>query len=399
MSRLHILVWSLISVLPALALSACVRGPAAPAAKPAAPPGAAAPSAAAPAAGDIAQLRLIDWQPRPTVVLERTAIAHLAVPAVDVHTHLHRVVDVAAEVARMDALRVETMVNLHGYSGERLLRELERFDRAHPGRFLTYAHLDLTDVGEPGWGQRVAATLAADFEAGAKGLKIFKELGLTVRSRDGRRIALDDPELEPVWNTCARYRRPVLWHVADPAAFFVPLDAKNERWHELHEFPDWSFADRARFPTRAQLFEERNRVLERHPEITFVGAHMGSSSEDLKQLAGWLDRHPNFHVDMSASVNELGRQPYKTRRFLIRYQDRALFGTDLKSAAAPGYEVYARFLETEDEYFDTEAANGRQGFWMIYGIYLPRDVLQKIYRDNARRLLWWGEAERPPARP
>lgn len=363
MSRLLRLAPSLVSVLlvsvllvPWLSACAAARGPAAPAAKPAAP----SPAAAAPT-GDISQLRLIDWQPTPMVVLERTAIAHLAMPAIDVHTHLRRVVDVAAEVARMDALRIEAMVNLDGYSGERLVRELERFDQAHPGRFLTYAHLDLTDVGEPGWGERVAARLAADFAAGAKGLKIFKELGLTVRSRDGRRIALDDPELEPVWNTCARYRRPVLWHVADPAAFFVPLDAKNERWHELHEFPDWSFADRSRFPTRAQLFDERNRVLARHPDVTFIGAHLGSSSEDLTQLAGWLDRHPNFHVDLAAAVNELGRQPYTARRFLIRYQDRVLFGTDLKHADAPGYEVYARFLETEDEYFGTEAANGSQG--------------------------------------
>jgi predicted TIM-barrel fold metal-dependent hydrolase len=393
MSRLHILAPSLISVLPVVLLSACAGARAKAVVQPAAP------AAAAPAAGDLGQLRLIDWQPAPMVVLERTAIAHLAVPAVDVHTHLHRVVDVAAEVARMDALRVETMVNLHGYSGERLVRALERFDRAHPGRFLTYAHLDLAGVGEPGWGQRVAARLAADFEAGAKGLKIFKDLGLTVRSRDGRRIALDDAELEPVWNTCARYRRPVLWHVADPVAFFVPLDATNERWHELHEFPDWSFADRSRFPTRAQLFEERNRVLERHPEVTFVGAHMGSSSEDLTQLAGWLDRYPNFHVDLAASVNELGRQPYKARRLLIRYQDRVLFGTDLKSAHAPGYEVYARFLETADEYFGTDAANGRQGFWMIYGIFLPEAVLQKIYRDNARRLLWSGDPNGPAGRP
>ncbi|WP_437730485.1 amidohydrolase family protein [Sorangium sp. So ce1335] len=381
MSRSPLLALALVSLLPA----ACARGPAAPGAQPV---------AARSQPADIAALRLADWRPVPLVALERTEIAHLAVPAIDVHTHLRRVVDVAAEVARMDVLHVETMVNLDGASGERLVRELERFDRAYPGRFLTYANLDLALVGAPGWGARVAAQLAADFEAGARGLKIFKELGLTVRTPEGRRIALDDAELEPVWRTCARYRRPVLWHVADPAAFFVPLDAKNERWHELHEFPGWSFADRRRFPTRAQLFEERNRVLERHPDVTFVGAHMGSSSEDLRQLAGWLDRYPNFHVDMSASASELGRQPRAAHRFFVRYQDRVLFGTDLKGAHAAGYEVYARFLETEDDYFSTEDANGRQGFWMIYGVHLPAPVLQKIYRDNARRLLWPADPAR-----
>ncbi|WP_437281187.1 amidohydrolase family protein [Sorangium sp. So ce375] len=386
MSRSHIAALLLVILLPA----ACARGPASPGAQPVA-----APSQPA----DIAALRLADWQPIPQLALERTPITHLAVPAVDVHTHLRRVVDVAAEVVRMNAIHVETMVNLDGFSGERLVRELDRFDRAYPGRFLTYANLDLTLVGAPSWGERLAAQLATDFEAGAKGLKIFKDLGLTVRTPEGRRVALDSPELEPVWRTCARYRRPVLWHVADPAAFFAPLDAKNERWHELRESPSWSFADRARFPTRAQLFEERNRVLERHPDVTFVGAHMGSSSEDLKQLAAWLDRFPNFYVDMSASASELGRQPHAARRFFVRYQDRVLFGTDLKSANTAGYEVYARFLETEDDYFGTEAANGRQGFWMIYGMQLPAPVLQKIYRDNARRLLWPADPDRPAARP
>ncbi|WP_437552101.1 amidohydrolase family protein [Sorangium sp. So ce367] len=366
--------------------SACAHGPAAPCAAPSRP-------------ADIGALRLADWQPVPLLALDRTAITHLAVPAVDVHTHLHRVVDVAAEVARMDAFHVETLVNLDGSSGKRLVRELERFDRAYPGRFLTYANLDLTLVGAPGWGERVAAQLATDFEAGAKGLKIFKELGLTVRTPEGRRVALDSPELEPVWRTCARHRRPVLWHVADPAAFFAPLDAKNERWHELHEFPSWSFADRTRFPTRARLFEERNRVIERHPDVTFVGAHMASSSEDLKQLAGWLARFPNLQVDMSASISELGRQPRAAHRFFVRYQDRVLFGTDLKSAKTAGYEVYARFLETEDDYFDTEAANGRQGSWRIYGMHLPAPVLQKIYRDNARRLLWPADPDRLAAHP
>ncbi len=345
-----------------------------------------APPSASPA-GDIAALPLADWQPSSTLAVKRTRVARAGVPAIDAHTHLARVEDVAAVVAGMDALGLETLVNLDGFSGGRLERALDRFDRAYPGRFLTYARLDWSGIDDPGWARRAAAQLAADFEAGAKGLKLLKNFGLHVRFQDGRRLALDDALMEPIWEVCIRYRRPLMWHVADPAPFFTPLDAHNERWHELHEFPEWSFADRGRFPSREQLFAERNRVLERHPDLIVVGAHLGSSSEDLARLAGWLDRYPNFFVDTSARINEIGRQPYTARRFLVRYQDRVLFGTDLRAADRAGYEVYFRFFETDDEYFDTTPANDRQGFWMIYGVYLPEPVLRKLYHDNARRLL------------
>ena len=175
-------------------------------------------------------------------------------------------------------------------------------------------------------------------------------------------------------------------HSADPAAFFTPLDRHNERWHELNEHPDWLFHGKD-FPTRAQLLAQRNRVIERHPRTTFIGAHFGNSPEDLATLAQWLDRYPNFYVDIDARINELGRQPYSARRFFLKYQDRILFGTDMAPDAA-AYRIGYRFLETDDEYWDSAEPTGhRQGFWMIYGIFLPDDVLKKVYKTNAERIL------------
>ncbi|MCA9672896.1 MAG: amidohydrolase family protein [Myxococcales bacterium] len=344
----------------------------------------------------VAALPLADWAPRSMLEVKRTPISKPSHPVVDVHTHLGHTADVAAAVKMMDKLGIETVVNLDGSWGKRLRENLARFDKKYPGRFLTYALIDFSGIDGADWGKKRAAQLAKDFEAGAKGLKIHKSLGLTIRYKDGRRLALDDAKLDPIWRTCARYKRPVEWHVADPAAFFTKLDRNNERWHELGEHPHWSFADRKRFPTRAQLFMERERVLKRHRETTFIGAHMGNWPENLAQVGRWLDAHPNFFVDIDARINELGRQPYTARRFLMRYQDRVLFGTDTGAITRPVYETYYRFLETDDEYFDTAPANGRQGFWMVYGLKLPKAVLRKLYRDNARRLLAF-EPYKPPA--
>ena len=147
--------------------------------------------------------------------------------------------------------------------------------------------------------------------------------------------------------------------------------------------PDWSFY--ASQYSKQELLEQRNRVFGRHPQTTFVAAHMGESAECLSRVAEVLDTYPNVSVDMSARVAELGRQPYTARDFFLRYSDRILFGTDL--LPDPGmYRLYYRFLETADEYFDYPSHASRQGRWHIHGLYLPPDVLHKIYRDNATAL-------------
>jgi predicted TIM-barrel fold metal-dependent hydrolase len=174
-------------------------------------------------------------------------------------------------------------------------------------------------------------------------------------------------------------------HVSDPAAFFTPLDRFNERWHELNQHPEWLFYD-SKFPRREEILEQFRRAIERHPRTKFIGAHMGNNAEDLSAVGEWLDRYPNFHVDFDARISELGRQPYTARRFFLKYQDRILFGTDT-FPSVEAYRAYYRFLETDDEYWDPEKSHHRQGFWMIYGIYLPREVLEKVYYKNAERLL------------
>jgi predicted TIM-barrel fold metal-dependent hydrolase len=340
---------------------------------------------------DIKELKLRDWQPRSMLITKATDIAKPAFPVIDVHNHLgggtatltpERVKHYLAE---MDAAGVRAVVNLDGGWGEKLTETLSVLDNAHPGRFLTYALIDFSGVDEPRWSDRESTRLRASFEAGAKGLKFHKTFGLGVRYKDGRFLPVDDPKLDPIWEVCATYKRPVEIHTGDPGAFFTPLDKFNERWHELNQHPAWLFHGKD-YPKRSDLHAQRMRVIARHPKTTFICAHMANDAEDLAEVGRWLDAYPNMYVDIDARISELGRQPYSARRFILKYQDRIMFGTDT-APSREAYRIYYRFLETDDEYFDPAGGHHPQGFWMIYGVFLPREVLEKLYFKNAERLL------------
>ena len=341
--------------------------------------------------GDIKELKLRDWHPRSMLATKATKVDKPAYPVIDVHNHLGggkatlTPERVARYLAEMDAAGVRTVVNLDGGWGAQLTETLAALDEAHPGRFLTYALIDFSGIEQDGWSKREAARLESGFRAGAKGLKFHKSFGLGFRYPDGRFVAVDDPKLDPIWEVCAQYKRPVEIHTGDPGAFFTPLDNENERWHELNDHPDWLFHGKS-FPARSDLHAQRNRVIARHPKTIFICAHMANDGEDLATLAQWLDSYPNMFVDIDARISELGRQPYSARKFFLKYQDRIMFGTDTNPNRS-AYRMYYRFLETDDEYFDPAGGHHRQGFWMIYGVFLPNEILEKLYVKNAERLL------------
>ena len=236
--------------------------------------------------------------------------------------------------------------------------------------------------------------------AGARGLKLTKTLGLYLREQvtSGPLVAVDDSRFDPMWETCAALNLPVAIHVSDPEAFFLPIDRFNERYEELHAHPDWSFHG-PEFPTHVELLAARDRVLARHPRTAFIGLHVGHWAENLSAVGETLDRFPNLHVEIGARIGELGRQPRAARRFFEAYQDRILFGTDAipspEGDATPQqifgdalYEIYYRFLETDDEHFDyAPAPVPPQGRWRISGLALPESILRKVYLENAERLL------------
>jgi len=353
--------------------------------------------AADPPAPDIKDLKLRDWEPRSMMVTKTTVVETPKYPVIDMHNHLgggkqRLTLEVVQKyLAEMTAAGVKTVVNLDGGWGDRLKETLAALDEAHPGRFLTFALVDFAGIDNADWGEREAKRLEESFNAGAKGLKFHKTFGLGYRYKDGKLMPVDDPKLDPVWEMCAKHKRPVVIHIADPAAFFTPLDRLNERWHELNKNPGWLFYGE-KFPKRQDLLDQLHRVIAKHPKTTFINTHFGNNAEDLAAVADKLDKYPNMYVDIDARISELGRQPYTARKFFLKYQDRIMFGTDT-NPNREAYRVYYRFLETDDEYFDCSASHHRQGFWNIYGIFLPPEVLEKVYRGNAERVLFGLKTE------
>jgi predicted TIM-barrel fold metal-dependent hydrolase len=359
---------------------------------------------AADAPADIRELKLRDWQPRSMMVTKTTVVEKPRFPVIDIHNHLGggkaRLTPKTVEryLTEMKEAGVQTVVNLDGGWGDRLKETLAALDEAHPGRFLTFALVNFDGLDDKDWGQREAKRLEEGFKLGAKGLKFHKSFGLSYRYKDGTLMRVDDPKLDPVWEACAKHKRPVVIHIADPAAFFTPLDRFNERWHELNNNPGWLFFG-PKFPKRQDLLDQLHRVIAKHPKTTFINTHFGNNAEDLASVGDKLDKYPNMYVDIDARISELGRQPYTARRFFLKYQDRILFGTDT-NPRREAYRTYYRFLETDDEYWDCAASHHRQGFWNIYGIHLPEEVLEKVYRRNAERVLFGlkGGDEKAPAR-
>ena len=351
----------------------------------------AAPAQFLAAQDDIRELKLRDWEPRSMLKTKTTIVERPQFPVIDIHNHLGGGKQtltperVEGYLTEMNEAGVKTVVNLDGGWDERLKETLAALDEAHPGRFLTFALINFDGIDDDNWTDREVERLEKSFKTGAKGLKIDKRLGLRYRYKNGKLVPVDDPKLDNIWETCGKHKRPVVIHVSDPAAFFTPLDRYNERWHELNANPGWLFFG-DQFPRREDILDALHRVIGRHPQTTFVNTHFGNNVEDLAAVGEKLDQFPNMMVDFDARISELGRQPYTARKFFLKYQDRILFGTDT-TPRREAFRIYYRFLETDDEYFDSAPSHHRQGFWMIYGIYLPSDVLEKIYYKNAERVL------------
>jgi len=308
---------------------------------------------------------------------------------IDVHNHVNdaqridehmppsRVIEV------MNNTNVKTIVILTGMWGDKLQSVIDEMVKPYPGRFIVFTQMDWSKIDDPNFSQEMVHQLDDAVARGARGLKILKDLGLGVRDKTGKLIAVDDPRLDPVWEECGKLGIPVSIHVTDPEAFFHPIDNTNERYEELIEHPDWSFYG-PRFPSKESILDARNRVFAKHPKTTFVALHVANWPENLDYVSDVLDRYPNVMTEFGAREAELGRQPRRAREFFLKYQDRIMFGTD-NEVTEDLYRNHFRWLETGDEYFDYWGYPS-QGRWKIYGMELPDTVLEKVYHLNAERL-------------
>ena len=361
-----------------------------------------------------APLELSQYEPKSMLQVHESHVERSKYPLIDFHTHIsvsaksENGVELVPDreylgspqelLAVMDRKNIRAMVNLTGGYDKGLSEAVAKYDRAFPGRFYTFTEPSYSRFKEPDYSKLQARAIEQAHRDGARGLKILKTLGLYLREdiTSGSLVKIDDARFDPMWDVCGQLNMPVAIHISDPVAFFTPTDRFNERYEELNNHPDWSFYGKD-FPSNAELIAARNRVMARHPNTQFVTLHFGNFSENLQNVAENLDRYPNMSVDMAARIGELGRQPVTARKFFDKYQDRILFATD---ATPHGdeypqqvfndqlYEIYYRFLETDDEYFDYAPAKiPPQGRWKIYGIGLPETILKKVYYENAARIL------------
>jgi len=330
---------------------------------------------------------ILDYRPRSTLVAPEHLVKKARFPAIDFHGHPFEMLGSVESLARMgaelDALNVRMIIVANNVSGDALKKMVATINAspAMKDRVRVLTGIDFQNVG-PGWAARAVAQLEADVAAGAVGIgEIGKGFGQTIRKADGSRLALDDPELDPIWQAAARLKLPVFIHTGDPQEFYQPVNYSNERWLELELFPGRRVSP-DRHPNFEELMKERDNLFRRNPKTTFVAAHMGWHANDLGRLGKMMDEMPNLYVDVGAVLYDIGRQPRAAHDFFVKHQDRILFGKD--SYQPEEYPYYWRVFETNDDYFDYY--RHYHAFWKLYGIGLPDEVLKKVYYGNALRI-------------
>jgi len=347
---------------------------------------------------------LSDFEPRSTLKVNHKKIYKAKYPVIDINVHLssffqteydRKVLAPENLLKSMDSVGIRIIINTD-VEGQKLDEVLNRYARKYPGRFINF-----WPTGFPpgiNTDERLASLseeLERAIKMGAAGEgELWKHLGLKAKDVSGKIIPVDDPRIDPLWAKAGELGVPILWHMGDPAPMFQPVDRFNERYIELRRYTEWSFYG-PQFPSRETILKGRENVLRKHPQTIFIGCHMGWNSDDLSYASYLLDTYPNYFLDISTTLSELGRQPYTTRRFFIKYQDRILFGTDGGSlfgvkgwTVEKFYQAHFEFLETENEYIDYPMQGAiNQGSWKIYGINLPDSILQKVYYKNAEKIL------------
>ncbi|QIP12305.1 amidohydrolase family protein [Spirosoma aureum] len=333
-----------------------------------------------------------EYDPVSTLKVPEHKLTRSKYPFIDVHNHQYQMdnADLSKLIAQMDSLNMGLMVNLSGRGFSSNETESTKFfdnamanvQKSNPKRLALFTNLNFGDVNDKDWTAKAVKTLEDDIKKGARGLKIYKNLGFSVKDDKGKRVRVDDPRLDPIWAKCGELGVPVLIHTADPKSFWDPMDRYNERWLELK-----LHAGRKRSPNDPvpweQLIAEQHNVFRKHPKTTFIAAHMGWYPNDLNKLDSLMKVFPNMNVEIGAVIAELGRQPRASRKFFEKYQDRILFGKD--SWVPSEYATYFRVLETDDEYFPYHKKY--HAFWRMYGMGLPDEVLKKVYYKNALRII------------
>ncbi|MFC3880023.1 amidohydrolase family protein [Algoriphagus namhaensis] len=334
-----------------------------------------------------------EYNPPSTLKVPEHILTKAKFPFVDIHSHQGGIDEAKIDglLSEMEELNMGVLVNLSGRgfgrgtsnSQQDYIRSmLKEFETHAPGRFMVFTNLNFAGFGDENWTRIAVKELEEDVQAGAVGLKIYKSLGLSVTDINGIRVPVNHPDLDPVWAKAGELGIPVLIHSADPAQFWEPFDANNERWLELKLRPNRKRSDTDPAPFE-QIISEQHDVFAKHPGTTFINAHMGWMANDLDKAEAHLEKYPNVNFGIGAVIAEFGRQPRRAKAFFEKYQDRILFGKDAYNKEE--FHTYFRVLETEDEYFPYYRKY--HAYWKMYGLGLSDEVLKKVYYKNALRIV------------
>ena len=321
-----------------------------------------------------------DYAPRSSVVNKETFVPKAKYPVIDCHVHVvaRTPGEIAEWVKTMDEVGIDKSIVLTEATGQEFDALVDSLPKAFPGRFLLYCGIDTSDIDKPDYSRRAVAELVRCYNKGARGVGELsdKGSGLTeISLPPDRRLHPDDPRLDALWEKCAELKMPVNLHVADHPSCWTPLDVYQERTPDYQHFNQYG----KDIPSYDELINMRNRILEKHPKTIFIACHLGNQGNDLEKLSLALDKYPNLYLDTSARDYEMGRTPRASARFLTKYQNRIMFGTD-QGREKSMYQIHWRLLETTDEYIV-----GRVG-WRYYGLELPIAVLESLYRGTAKKI-------------
>jgi len=325
-----------------------------------------------------------EYEPVSTLKVPEHLLTHSKFPFIDVHNHQWTmpIQNLGKLVTEMDSLNMAVMVNLSGFRGKYLAWSLDNVNNHFPNRFVIFLNLNFEMLDDAGWPDETLKLMEEAVKQGVKGLKVYKQLGLSDKDNKGQRIAIDDPRLDPIWSKCGALGIPVLIHSGEPNSFWKPKDKYNERWLELKQEPD-RYRSPDKYPSFDSIMREQHHVFRKHPETKFIDAHLGWYGNDLGKLGKLFDELPNVYTELGAVLAELGRQPRFARNWMVKYQDRVMMGKDTYKKEE--YYTYFRVLETDDEYFDYYRK--RHAHWKMYGLALPDSVLQKVYYKNALKVI------------
>lgn len=328
---------------------------------------------------------LTEFRPNSQYSPKLTEISLKKYPKIEFHGHLGKYFNTTPDIIKngINELSLSKFVSLNLASGDDFSKIIAEYNDE---RIIHFVGIHWESLKKEGGFLEISQILKKDFEKGAKGVKLWKNFGLSLKLKNGERLKMDSDLLEPLFYEIETQRKPVGIHTGDPEAFFSTIDERNERYEELIRHPEWSFSGNS-FPKFSELMEERERMFRKYPKVQFIALHFGEFAHRLRDADSLLQNNPNVYLDIAARIDELGRHPKESKEFFLKWQDRILLGMD----GPPDLEklkIYMRFLETEDEYFDYHPDHKpRKGFWKIYGLGLPDTVLRKVYYENAKKIL------------